>query len=126
RTITLLSAASYTSGTRIGIIDRSGNASPTTVINVLPSGSDTINGANSLYVAVIGPYTEAIVETDGISKWTVTTSLRNLLINGAGNTSPGVFSVGWSQTPVTANRVLLTLDDTANGGNGHMLNMVLG
>lgn len=71
RTVTLLPAANFSVGFRFYIMDRSGAAAPPKSINVTPTGADTINGANTSLQAITSPYLLVTVESDGVSKWTV-------------------------------------------------------
>lgn len=71
RTVTLLAASTYRAGTQLVLMDRSGSATLSRTISVAPTGTDTINGANSTYAAINKAYGGVVLETDGVSKWTV-------------------------------------------------------
>ncbi len=70
RTVTLPTAANYPQGTRLTVFDESGAVSATNSITLTRAGSDTINGATSAILA--SAYGVLAVETNGVSKWTVT------------------------------------------------------
>jgi hypothetical protein len=69
RSVTLPAAAAYPVGKRLTIVDESGNCSSTFTIGILRAGSDTINGAASISIAL--PYGFVALESDGVSKWTI-------------------------------------------------------
>lgn len=69
RTDTLPAANSINAGQQFIINDFSGSASASNTVTLQRSGSDTINGINSL-VAINAQYGAGIFWSDGISKWT--------------------------------------------------------
>lgn len=90
RTITLPPAGSVVGGTRIYVIDRSGNASGTNTISVAPNGGDLINGVNAAKAAVSSAYNTAQLESDGTSKWVMVATGTQPASAG---TIGGVFSI---------------------------------
>lgn len=69
RTVSLPAALLFPAGTRLVIVDESGNGSPSKLINVAPNGTDTINGSNTTQLAINSAYGRASVESNGISGW---------------------------------------------------------
>jgi Major tropism determinant N-terminal domain len=69
RVITLPTAASYPTGTRLLVVDESGNCSVTKTLTVTPNGADTINGAAA--AVVNRAYGYLGVESNGVSAWTI-------------------------------------------------------
>lgn len=95
RTLTMLPAAAYAPGTRIYLLDRSGNASSTRTISVTPTGADTINGVNGAVTAIVSAFGTTQIESDGLSKWVITPAVTSLAQGG----------LGASQVPATANQI---------------------
>lgn len=58
--------------------------------------------------------------------WSGTNNLTGEVTIGTTGAGLAKFSVGYSQTPLTANRVQFTIDDDANSANGHVLAEVIG
>jgi hypothetical protein len=69
RAITLPAAAAYPTGTRLLIVDETGNCSTTKTLTATAAGTDTIDGAASAVVNVA--YGFIGVESNGIGAWTV-------------------------------------------------------
>jgi hypothetical protein len=69
RTVTLPAASAYPTGTKLTVIDESGNCSATNTITLARAGSDTINGGTSAVIATAYGY--VALESNGSSKWTV-------------------------------------------------------
>lgn len=69
RTVTLPAASAYPTGTRLTIVDESGNCSGALTIGITRAGADTINGATSLTLNQARAF--ASIESDGVSKWTI-------------------------------------------------------
>lgn len=113
RTVTLLSAASYSPGAYINILDRSGNASTTNKISIAPTGADTINGVNAATAAVQVPYSGARLETDGVSKWTLILG-SNIGTVTNDNAPAGAIGEFISSSVVLASAVALTTATPAN------------
>jgi hypothetical protein len=109
RTVSLLPAASYLSGTRIYVFDRSGAASSTVKVIVSPSGSDVINGGagGASADAVIGAYAVSVLESDGISKW----NIAYFFSTGISPTLTG----NWTFQPTTGNAVTITMPTAVPG-----------
>jgi hypothetical protein len=69
RLVTLLPSSAYPSGTRLLIVDETGNCSMTKTITVAASGSDTINGQTSAAVNVA--YGFVGLESNQSGQWTI-------------------------------------------------------
>ncbi len=69
RAVALPSATSLPTGTRLLVVDESGNCSATLTITLNRAGSDTINGATS--VAINVAYGYVAIESNGSNAWTV-------------------------------------------------------
>ncbi len=69
RTVTLPSAASFPTGTRLLVVDESGACSSTLAITVARAGSDTIDGTTSAVLSTAYGY--VALESNGVSAWTV-------------------------------------------------------
>lgn len=74
RTVTIPAAAAFTAGDTLLIVDESGSASSTATVSVAPTGTNTINGLNTTQVAISSSNGSGMLESDGVSKWTI---LRN-------------------------------------------------
>jgi Major tropism determinant N-terminal domain len=70
RIVTLPASSAYPTGTRLLVIDESGNCSVTKILTLTAAGSDTINGAASAIVNEA--YGFIGVESNGAGHWTVT------------------------------------------------------
>jgi hypothetical protein len=75
RTVTLPSASAYPRGTRISIVDESGTTTAANTLVITRAGSDTINGATTKTIGIVGGYDVCVLVSDGISKWTVLSSI---------------------------------------------------
>ena len=69
RTVTLLAANAYPTGTKLTVVDELGNCSATHTITLARAGSDTINGATSAVIATAYGY--LAIESNGSNAWTV-------------------------------------------------------
>jgi len=69
RIVTLPAAASYPSGTRLLIVDESGNCSTTKSITISRAGSDTVDGQTGAVIAMA--YGFVALESNGSNAWTV-------------------------------------------------------
>jgi hypothetical protein len=69
RIITLPAASAYPGGTRLVIIDESGNCSTTKTLTTAAAGTDTIDGAIS--AVVNQAYGFIGLESNGVSHWTI-------------------------------------------------------
>jgi hypothetical protein len=69
RTITLPASTAYPTGTRLLIVDETGNCSVTKTLTVNATGTDTINGAASAIVNQ--PHGLIGIESNGSGLWTV-------------------------------------------------------
>ena len=69
RIVTLPAASAYPTGTRLLVVDESGNASGANTITLNRAGSDTIDGAASAAINV--PYGFIGIESNGSNAWTV-------------------------------------------------------
>ena len=69
RIVTLPAAAAYPTGTRLLVIDETGNCSATNTITLAASGADKVNGAAS--AALNTPYGAVAVESNGVGAWTI-------------------------------------------------------
>ena len=70
RVVTLPSASNYPTGTRLVVIDETGNCSTTKSLTVTPNGTDTINGTASTVISQA--YGFVGIESNGVGAWTVT------------------------------------------------------
>jgi hypothetical protein len=69
RTVTLPAASAYPTGSRLVVVDESGNCSSTKTVTLNRAGSDTINGATS--TAISSAYGYLAIESNGSNAWTV-------------------------------------------------------
>ena len=69
RIVTLPAAASYPTGTRLLVIDETGDCSSILTITLSRAGSDTINGGTS--VVINQPYGFVAIESNGSNAWTI-------------------------------------------------------
>ncbi len=69
RVVTLPSASSYPTGTRLLFVDETGNCSATKTLTITATGTDAINGAAS--VIVNEAYGFIGIESNGVGAWTV-------------------------------------------------------
>ncbi len=69
RVVTLPAASTYPTGTRLVVIDETGNCSTTKTLTIAPNGTDTINGAAS--AVVNEAYGFIGIESNGVGAWTV-------------------------------------------------------
>jgi hypothetical protein len=69
RVVTLPAAASYPTGTRLLVVDETGNCSTTKTLSMAPNGTDTINGATS--AVVNEAYGFIGIESNGVGAWTI-------------------------------------------------------
>lgn len=88
RTVTLPAASSYPTGTRLLIVDESGDASTATPISVTPHGTDLINNSSSTFlIASVRGALE--LESNGSSAWTIInngTTASTVLAQGVNGT----------------------------------------
>lgn len=112
RTVTLLPASSFSAGSQFFLLDRSGSPTSSKTISIAPNGSDTINGANSTTTVITSAYSGVRLETDGVSKWTVS------LLLGIGTPLPasnGGTGVNNGTNSLTVSTNAGTLNFTASG-----------
>jgi Major tropism determinant N-terminal domain len=69
RVVTLPVASTYPTGTRLLIVDETGNCSTTKTLTMTPNGTDTINGAAS--AVVNEAYGFIGIESNGVGAWIV-------------------------------------------------------
>ena len=69
RTIALPAASGYPTGTRLLVVDESGACATAAKITVAAAGSDRINGAAAVFIAI--PYGFVALESNGLGKWTI-------------------------------------------------------
>jgi len=69
RAVTLPAASAFPTGTKLTVVDESGNCSETATITLNRAGSAPINGATSAVIATAYGY--VALESNGSSKWTV-------------------------------------------------------
>lgn len=69
RAVTLPAASAYPTGTRLIVVDETGNCSSSLTITLNRAGSDTINGATSF--AINTAYGNVALESNGSNAWTV-------------------------------------------------------
>lgn len=74
RTVALPPASAYPTGTRLLVIDETGNCSTTNTVSIVRAGSDTINGQMSC--AVNWSFGFVGLESNGSNAWTITDSLN--------------------------------------------------
>lgn len=72
RAIALVAAASYPTGSRLLVVDETGNCSVTKTLTLTAAGTDTIDGAASAVVNL--PYGYIGIESNGSNAWTVVDS----------------------------------------------------
>ena len=100
RVVTLPSASTYPTGTRLLFVDETGNCSTTKTLTITPSGTDTINGAAS--AVVNEPYGFIGVENNGVGAWTVVDQgFMPLLANVAAAAHGANIQIGLLETLVT-------------------------
>src|SRR5580700_1053420 len=83
RTVTLPAAASCKNGQQLRIIDESGQCYSTNYISVAPAGADTLNNTTIPWVILDAPFSDVVLETDGVSKWTIN-STKTIVIQNIG------------------------------------------
>lgn len=71
RTLTLLAASTLNNGRHLWVMDRSGSASATNTISLVPNGTDVIDGSNTTQILIDQPYGAAEIETNGSNGWFV-------------------------------------------------------
>ena len=76
RVVTLCAASAYPTGTRLMVVDESGNCSAAKTIAVSPNGSDLIDGAASFVIDAA--YGGVEIESNGSSAWTILAPKPNL------------------------------------------------
>lgn len=76
RVVTLCAASSYPTGTRLMIVDESGNCSSSKTITVNRAGSDLIDGATSFVVNAA--YGGLEIESNGSNAWTILSPRPNV------------------------------------------------
>jgi hypothetical protein len=104
RTVSLPSAATFPTGSRLLVIDESGACSPTKTITLSPNGADNIEGANSPAVIALA-YGFIGLECNGSSGWFVTDQLAAASAPNGANIQFGVIEIlcsGMSGATVTA------------------------
>jgi hypothetical protein len=69
RVVSLPASSAYPTGTRLLIVDESGNCSTTNTLTLAPNGADTIDGAAS--AVVNAPYGFIGVESNAAGAWTI-------------------------------------------------------
>jgi hypothetical protein len=69
RAVTLPAASAYPTGTRLLVVDETGNCSSANTITLSRAGSDTIGGATSVVVNLAYGY--VAIESNGSNAWTV-------------------------------------------------------
>ncbi len=99
RTVTLPSAASYPTGTRLLVFDESGSCSTTNTTTVAAAGSDTIDGAASGVIS--SAYGYLALQSNGSNKWTIVDAAT---FNG----SAGIFAPHGSSLQVGVIEGLIT------------------
>jgi hypothetical protein len=67
--VSLPASSAYPTGTRLLIVDETGNCSSIKTITLSPNGSDAINGASSAVINVAYGY--IAIESSGAGEWTV-------------------------------------------------------
>jgi hypothetical protein len=72
RAITLPASSAYPTGTRLVIIDETGNCSVTKTLALTPDGTDTVNGVTGAAAAVVNQaYGFIGIESNGAGEWTI-------------------------------------------------------
>ncbi|MBV8971997.1 MAG: hypothetical protein JO290_06870 [Sphingomonadaceae bacterium] len=89
RTVSLPTAASFPTGTRLLVIDETGNCSATKTITIAPNGTDNLEGANSNAV-IAAPYGFIALESNGSNGWFI---IDQLLVASAPNGAMMQFAV---------------------------------
>jgi major tropism determinant Mtd-like protein len=69
RIVNLPASSAYPTGTRLVVVDETGNCSTTKTLTIAPNGADVINGAPS--VVVNAPYGFIGIESNQAGEWTV-------------------------------------------------------
>ena len=70
RVVNLPLASAYPTGTRLTIIDETGNCTALISITITPNGTNTINGVNGSIV-INTAYGQATLESNGLAGWTI-------------------------------------------------------
>jgi hypothetical protein len=86
RTATLPAASAFPTGTRLMIVDESGNCSSTKTITAAANGSDTIDGASSF--SIKAAYGGVELESNGVNAWTILSPKPNLQASLVGVGTP--------------------------------------
>ncbi|MGD1016753.1 MAG: hypothetical protein ABR863_09995 [Roseiarcus sp.] len=82
RVVTLCAASAYPTGTRLTILDESGNCSSSRTIAVNRAGSDLIDGATSFVIDAA--YAGVEIESNGASAWTILSPAPNVIASLVG------------------------------------------
>ena len=69
RTVSLPASTAYPTGTRLVIVDETGNCSPIKTLTITPNGADVIDGATSAVLNV--PYGFIGLESNQAGEWTI-------------------------------------------------------
>lgn len=142
RIVSLPASSAYPTGTRLLIVDESGDASPSIQINVTPNGTDTVDGVNAA-VPIQSAYGFLGLESNQSGEWTIVdgVSSSTVLANGAHGSqslyevielSSGALTSGSSYTftnAIPANCIVLGCSlriMTAITGSGGMSSLELG
>jgi hypothetical protein len=70
RIVSLPAAASYPTGTRLLVVDETGNATALITISLSPNGTDTIDGVNAAVSINVG-YGYIAIESNGSNAWAI-------------------------------------------------------
>ena len=107
RIVTLSAASAYPTGTRLLVVDESGNASGANTITLNRAGSDTIDGATSAAINV--PYGFVGIESNGSNAWTmIDQGFAPALATAAGAANGANIQFGVLETLVTLSGASVT------------------
>ncbi len=123
RIVTLCSAASYPTGTRLMIVDESGNCSSSKTITVSRAGADTISGATGFVINTAFAALE--LESNGSNAWTILSPAPNVIASTVGiGTAPdpnNPLSVYGAAALFNGTNFNITVNKAAVGGTASLI-----
>jgi hypothetical protein len=100
RIVSLPASSAYPTGTRLVVVDETGNCSTTKTLTITPNGADLINGASS--VVVNTPYGFIGIESNQAGEWTIVDQgFMPVLANIAAAAHGSSIQIGVLETLVT-------------------------
>jgi hypothetical protein len=123
RAVTLCAASSYPTGTRLMIVDESGNCSSSKTITVNAAGGDLIDGAASF--AINAAYGGLEIESNGAGAWTILSPRPNVQATLLGlGTAPdpnNVFSASGASALFNGTNFNVTVNKATAGNTASLI-----